>query len=1220
MKRLFGLVFLGVFLLSFFVSADVLNVNSDYTNERDIVVDAANRIIDLQYTDGSWDWVVTNQAGPTGTTYRNIAGVTAEILIDAYKLTGDSKYLDAAKDAGDYLLGFSVSDSNRYNAFNILFLYHLADISSDNQYSNHADDILDHVLHEENYWTNHNGNNCGTDGCTPSELLEALKNYRSGFGDPSGIVVWDLYNFIEVAQIGGESSFADDMADELDTYMSQAGFDDTIDYYVLGLSAGIMGLGNAGLDYSSYLTDLLSEQDPDGSWDGWIQDTAYALMALEYAGETDEAADAMDYLIDNFGYSTYDGWLDDGDEYSEVTSEATQAIFDFIYVPDIYYEIQDAVNSASNGDTISVSDGTYNPFTVSGRNGLTIEAASTPIVQGVQSVTTNYGDRDVVIFVEDSEDIVLDGLDVEGIGLGTINTKNYGIIYEESSGEIKDCIISPNTVGDMSSTGIGIWDGSEVIIDPTLIHNFGRIGVLVYNGADVEIYDSEIIGQTYAGVDEVNYGIEVEGAYGDDSSSTTSTAIIKRNKIHGSDNTYPTGPTWESGGIYINGWLAYDLEADSIVEVEENEIYDNYNGIIVIKSSSSYAHFNKIYNNRVYGVESVAAHDASTVIFDAENNWWDDCKGPYHPATNPLATGNEVSDDVDYDPWLGICIEDKADVTCAYELSDVTISANLSSLFGIDSVQFIVDIDGVINYYDYDSNIGDIYSYTIPQTELSAGDVVTWNVLAKDEFENEYTNGNMTFIVKSKTNLVVDPIGPDGLNDWYVTEPEFTLTNPDAGDIYYRWDSDPAGPLLYSTPFKLEDIPNQPIESAGILELNYWTDYGAGCVEPELTQIFYVDLTDPSITDLIPEDGSTVYNNLRPEISAYLDEIWQSNSGINKGSVIMEVDSILVTPNVDDADTIDATVSYTPDSDLSIGPHTVHIYVEDEAGRESDLEWSFSIDTTTAFNMVVESPENLVYGDRRIPMTITLDGEVELLEYKDNTDSRPKFRRLCRNCEGYDRLKSFKEGEHELVIRATDSFGYSKEEMISFEVDSKEPRISRIEPKRNSVTNGENFKVKYTEDNLEKVEVSVSDGVDTETFELLTCESGRNQECSIGLDLGTYNGETISYWFNVSDKVNNVQSRIYNVEVDTVDPILVVNTPENTDYGRRVPFDLEVTNEEVKIIEYQDNLGNWRRLCTRCDEYDRSKSFRRGSHTVNIRAIDYAGNFDEETITFNVDY
>ena len=36
---------------------------------------------------------------------------------------------------------------------------------------------------------------------------------------------------------------------------------------------------------------------------------------------------------------------------------------------------------------------------------------------------------------------------------------------------------------------------------------------------------------------------------------------------------------------------------------------------------------------------------------NAENNWWGDASGPYHPFSNPLGQGDEVGDGVDFDPW-----------------------------------------------------------------------------------------------------------------------------------------------------------------------------------------------------------------------------------------------------------------------------------------------------------------------------------------------------------------------------------------------------------------------------------------------------------------------------------------------------------------------------------------------------------------------------------------
>lgn len=83
--------------------------------------------------------------------------------------------------------------------------------------------------------------------------------------------------------------------------------------------------------------------------------------------------------------------------------------------------------------------------------------------------------------------------------------------------------------------------------------------------------------------------------------------------------------------------------------------------------------------------------------------------------------------------------------------------------------------------------------------------------------------------------------------------------------------------------------------------------------------------------------------------------------------------------------------------------------------------------------------------------------------------------------------------------------------------------------------------------------------------------------------------------------------------MDTTSPILTVNRPENTTYGRKVPFNMTVS-EDV-LLEYIDNSvasPRWRTLCTRCDEYGdsktKTKAFSKGNHDILIRAIDKAGN------------
>jgi len=85
--------------------------------------------------------------------------------------------------------------------------------------------------------------------------------------------------------------------------------------------------------------------------------------------------------------------------------------------------------------------------------------------------------------------------------------------------------------------------------------------------------------------------------------------------------------------------------------IEGNTIENNPVGIRVGTDSwdvdTVSAHYNNIANNGI-GLERIGEVSEP---FDATNNWWGDASGPKQTTTNPSATGDEVSDNVDYDPW-----------------------------------------------------------------------------------------------------------------------------------------------------------------------------------------------------------------------------------------------------------------------------------------------------------------------------------------------------------------------------------------------------------------------------------------------------------------------------------------------------------------------------------------------------------------------------------------
>jgi hypothetical protein len=356
-----------------------------------------------------------------------------------------------------------------------------------------------------------------------------------------------------------------------------------------------------------------------------------------------------------------------------------------------YYSIQDAVNAASS--TIILYPGTYAPFTVSGKTSLTIVANGAVVVKGSQSVVTHYANRDAVIFVTGSTGITLDGLDIEGLGLGTTNAKSYAIIYESSSGIIKGCTVSPNTIGDMNGVAIGVWDYSNLVIDPCIIKKFGRIGVFFFNGCTGGVYNSTIEGQVYSDENYVVYGIEIEPW------DYPCNIEIVGNIIYNCDNTYYPSPTWSSAGIVIDGWVAsYDLPHSTVTMICNN-IYHNYYGVEVVANPYSWAHYNNIYNNRIYGAIEDPNFANINITFDARYNWWGDATGPYNPTLNPSGLGNPVSDNVNFSPWL---LKVKVlpfvhDVA----VSDVTATPGMVKIGGIVSIS--VTVNNLGNCYENDT-------------------------------------------------------------------------------------------------------------------------------------------------------------------------------------------------------------------------------------------------------------------------------------------------------------------------------------------------------------------------------------------------------------------------------------------------------------------------------------------------------------------------------------
>ena len=138
--------------------------------------------------------------------------------------------------------------------------------------------------------------------------------------------------FLEAARLSGDEPWADGAAAILADLNDDFYYGTDTWWYALNLAGAIRALVACGYycqykDEVAYLLDklvaLVDEEDGIG---GYIQDTAYAVLAFERFGWNvkKHARPLVEWLAGQQEDSG--GWLEDGTEYPEVNGEAVRAI------------------------------------------------------------------------------------------------------------------------------------------------------------------------------------------------------------------------------------------------------------------------------------------------------------------------------------------------------------------------------------------------------------------------------------------------------------------------------------------------------------------------------------------------------------------------------------------------------------------------------------------------------------------------------------------------------------------------------------------------------------------------------------------------------------------------------------------------------------------------------------------------------------------------------
>jgi len=387
-----------------------------------------------------------------------------------------------------------------------------------------------------------------------------------------------------------------------------------------------------------------------------------------------------------------DAWVDD-DWYNQTDVDIYNAEHgtDLLWQYDAFNIIQDAVDAVSDS-TVHVLEGEYDGFAVEQRTNLNIIGEEEGAVVNNAIYYPDWA-ASVMGLVANSTAINIEGLDFDGFEIEGADIE--GICYFNSTGSITDVTVS-DIVGTEIGMGICIWGGEidTVFISDTTVEGC-QVGVMV--GEDQANLDNCTI--TGLAGDNV-FSCGVMAMYG---------AIVNIQNSDISDFWAQEPEPGMSGfGIIVGVPMepAPEHFADqfgsvndgvlSTVEISDcSQIFNNNFGIYVYDDGDLIANDNNIEDNDVYGV-----YKENPPSVDATENWWGDASGPTH-ADNPDGKGDEVSDNVDYDPWLR--------APCQEPIKELTADFSAWPRTGMPPlrVQFSDETTGGAKPYSYEWDFGD---------------------------------------------------------------------------------------------------------------------------------------------------------------------------------------------------------------------------------------------------------------------------------------------------------------------------------------------------------------------------------------------------------------------------------------------------------------------------------------------------------------------------------
>jgi len=531
-----------------------------------------------------------------------------------------------------------------------------------------------------------------------------------------------------------------------------------------------------------------------------------------------------------------------------------------------YSKIQYAIDNATEGDTIFVHEGTYYENAV-------VNKSVSLIGNGSANTTIDGGGNGDVVRIT-ADWVNISGFEITGSGsgynAGIVVESNYTNIFQNNCSnnffgiylaESSYNKISNNTANLNDIYGIFLSASSTNILIDNICRN-NNYGIVLLDASNHNTISNNLLSENNIGIYLWNSPIF----------NTISNNICLNNHHDGIATWVSFNNTISYNTCLNNNDVAINLFYDSTDNIVSNNscsnnsygirISDSNNNILTFNTISENAvgmyleyssknnivHYNNIYNNTEF---SINATDNSGYTIDATNNWWGDPSGPYHPVNNSQGKGDNITDYVIFDAWLGKPGDYRPPKAIIDSISpDLAMEGKEVYFLGHGEAY-----KSITRHVWHSSINGELHNGTSPTFSISnlSNGTHTISLRVRDDYEIWSEKVTATLTINGLPRAHIDSIDPNPAQEGQAIT--FRGSGTDDGTIVrYVWRTDDN--VLYSgtnASFTLSNLSmgNHTIYLKVQDNLNAWSGEVSAALTITPNKI-------PTVSIISPEDGEKV--------------------------------------------------------------------------------------------------------------------------------------------------------------------------------------------------------------------------------------------------------------------------------------------------------------------------------------------------------------------------